>query len=117
MTSRANDSCSRTGKRTGRAFATKLVHTRQLGRPLVWLEAFLSVTASELCRTLALTPPPSTPWLIVADASPWGFGAILYIHEEPYAWLAETLDARDETRFSASIGDRRAISTWGVSPF
>ena len=76
--------------------ASDRIHTRRLLRPLDWLDAFLSGREGAIARTLSLTPEPRTRFRVTCDASPWGFGAILYENGVAVEWLAEALTSDDE---------------------
>ena len=96
----------------GRPLAADRIHTRRLRRPLGWLRVFLAGTSGAITRTLRLGPPPAPRARITCDASPWGFGAVLYVEGRAVSWIAEPLNSDDERRFRAVIGESSYISTW-----
>ena len=56
----------------------------------------------------------SARWCIRSDASPFGFGAILFWAGSPQAWIAGTWESDDLARLKAVFGDPAWQAEWEI---
>jgi hypothetical protein len=101
------------------ALATKsslppaLIHCRQLGVALDWLQALLLGRHGPLVRTFPLHDAwASEGDYIATDACPWGFAGVLFVNHMPAQWFATPLTTSDLRRFRAKVGDSKHNTTW-----
>lgn len=100
------------------ALATKsrlppaLIHCRQLGVALDWLQALLPGRHGPLVRNF-----PHEAWApegeyIATDACPWGFVGIVFVNHKPAQWFAAPLTTSNLRRFQAKVGESKHNTTW-----
>ena len=57
---------------------SRWIHTKRIRTPLLWLHAFFSSLVGNLIRRYPFVGRSVHRYTIVADASPWGIGGVLY---------------------------------------
>ena len=82
------------------------VGTKRIAHTLRWLRAFLRRQRGVLER--AYHPKDSyeeRSLILEFDASPWGYGGVLYRDGVPVFWFAEAISKEDVERFKIDIGN------------
>ena len=64
--------------------------------------------------TSTLSRTTSARWCIRSDASPFGFGAVLFWAGAPWAWIAGSWTTLDTERFHAVVGDPAWQAEWEI---
>ena len=81
---------------------------------LSWIKAFLQLQHGPLIRQWHLDAVLSsaTKVTITFDASPYGFGAVLFIDGTPTEFYADAISQHDERRYQYRVGDSAGQPTW-----
>ena len=81
---------------------------RRIRHALRWLRAFFRRRRGVLDRVYSAADryAPTTV-VIELDASPWGYGGVLYQNGSPVHWFAEAVSKEDVATFGIVIGDPR----------
>ena len=85
-----------------------LVPTVRVAHALKWLMAFTAGKTGCLVREFRRDAYEGPPAITMEfDASPWGYGAVLYVHGRPKEYFGLLISEEDLTRFGIIIGDHR----------
>ena len=85
-----------------------LVPTKRVAHALNWLVAFTKGKTGCLIREFRREPYDGPPAINMEfDASPWGYGAVLYVHGRPKEFFGLPISREDIARFGIVIGDHR----------
>ena len=80
----------------------------RVSHALRWLVAFCLGRSGTLTREFALEVHSSPPAVkIDFDASPWGYGAVLYWQGKPCEYFGLPISSEDVARFGVVVGDHR----------
>ena len=75
---------------------------------LRWLEAFLARRRGVLVRKYRPDDEYAEGQIVIdVDASPWGFGGVLYARGEPLFYFGEAVSEHDVNAFNITIGDAK----------
>ena len=84
------------------------VGVRRILPSLLWLRAFLRRTRGGLERVYHPGDSYAPLNLVMElDASPWGYGGVLYLGGEAKFWLAEAISKEDVARFGIIVGEAK----------
>ena len=82
-----------------------LVPTVRIRHALLWIVAFASGRRGVLKRDFALAKHKARGTLSIEfDASPWGYGGVLFWCGQPWAYFSEPVSQEDIERFSIEVG-------------
>ena len=84
------------------------VGVRRILPSLLWLRAFLRRSRGGLVRVYHPNDSYAPLSLIMElDASPWGYGGVLYLAGKATSWFAEAVSKEDVERFSICVGEAK----------
>jgi len=85
-----------------------LVPVIRIRHALRWLIAFATGRSGSLKRTFNVKSHKAMPKVIIEfDASPWGYGAVLWKKGRPAAYFGLEISKEDITKFGMVVGDHR----------
>ena len=100
---------------------TQLFFIQRIDKAIHYVKLLLAGLFKTPLGTLTLQKWTSTAarsstsrWCIRSDASPFGFGAILFWAGVPQAWIAGTWEKDDLDRFKAEMGDPAWQAEWEI---
>ena len=84
------------------------VSTKRFRHTLRWLRAFIARERGTVERIYYVHDEYAENELVIeVDASPWGFGGVLYLHGVAVHCFAEPVSKHDIVRFGIVVGDCR----------